>query len=304
MDKQSGFNLLQAAVLAGNYEIILKASGLLDNFVNEMENRETGDNSEVFAFDMLPRLRTSKRYHVVPNHAIKTLYEECAENNRRLNELQWGTCIDDAEQAVELVLNDGVDVNASGSDNDYTVLLHASRSSSRQFIETLIDLGADVNAQRRESKETPLMLAADWNNYMAASLLVKHGTEVNVQDRYGLTALHLSVKKDHDHLVRLLVTNKANVNIQDNTGETPLYSSVAKWPPRVNLNLVRMLLKHNADVNIQDEDGKTVSHLAVQKCCDENFLRLCLRHHADLNIGKIMDIHHCTWQSMRVMKTS
>ena len=72
MDKQSGFNLLQAAVLVGNYEVILKASGLLDNFVNEMENGKTGDNSEVFAFNMLPRLRTSTRYHVVPNHAIKS----------------------------------------------------------------------------------------------------------------------------------------------------------------------------------------------------------------------------------------
>ena len=91
--------------------------------------------------------------------------------------------------------------------------MHASRSSSSQLIETLIDLGADVNAQRKETKVTPLLLAADWNNYMASCLLVEHGTEVNVQDRCGLTALHLSVQKDHDHLVRLLVTNKADVNI-------------------------------------------------------------------------------------------
>ena len=210
MDKQSGFNLLQAAVLAKNYEIILKASVLLGNFVKEMENVKTGNNAKFFAgktaVDILQRLQTRTEYNDDPSYAIAInrlyrLYEECAEGNRRLTELQWGTCIDDAEEAVELVLTDSVDVNSSGSDNDYTALLHASRSSSSQFIETLIDLGADVNAQRRETKVTPLLLAAEWNNYMASCLLVEHGTEVNLQDRYGLTALHLSVKKDHEHLV-------------------------------------------------------------------------------------------------------
>ena len=169
MYKKSGFNLFHAAVFERDIDIISKASVLLDNFVKEMENVKTRNSAEFFAGKGLYRI-----------------YEECAEDNRRLTELQWGTCIDDAEQAVELVLNDGVDVNASGSDNDYTALLHASRSSSIQFIETLIDLGADVNAQRRETKVTPLLLAADCNNYMASCLLVEHGTEVNVQDRYGL----------------------------------------------------------------------------------------------------------------------
>ena len=99
------------------------------------------------------------------------------------------------EQAVEFVLNDGVDINAPGSNSDWTALLRASRSSSSQFIETLIDLGADVNAQRKERKETPLILAADWNNYMAAYLLVRHGADVNVQISNGFTPLHLSIKK-------------------------------------------------------------------------------------------------------------
>ena len=99
------------------------------------------------------------------------------------------------EQAVELVLNDGVDINVSGSDNDCTALLQASRSSSSQFIETLIDLGADVNAQRRQTKETPLLLAADCNNYMAASLIVRHGADVNVKISNGITPLHLLIKK-------------------------------------------------------------------------------------------------------------
>ena len=135
-----------------------------------------------------------------------------AEDNSRLTELLWGTCSDDAEQAVELVLNDGVDINAPGSDNGCTALPQASRSSSSQFIETLIDLGADVNAQRREGNETPLMLAADWNNYMAASLIVTHGADVNIHISNGCTPLHVSVSKGHENLVRLLLKHNANIN--------------------------------------------------------------------------------------------
>ena len=48
MDEQSGFNLLQAAVFEGEYDIVSKAAGLLDNFVKEMELTETGNNAKNF----------------------------------------------------------------------------------------------------------------------------------------------------------------------------------------------------------------------------------------------------------------
>ena len=173
MDKKAGFNLLQAA----EYDIVLKAQGL-------------------------------------PSYkSIKRLYNECAKDNSRQTKLQLATCNDDAEEAVELVLNDGVDINVRASDNDYTVLMQASRSSSSQFIETLIDLGADINIQRKKSKETPLKLAAVWNNYMAVCLLVRHGAYVDVQDSYGFTPPHISVRRGRENLIKLLLANKVDVNI-------------------------------------------------------------------------------------------
>ena len=195
MDEQSGFNLLQAAVLDGEYNIVLNAYGLLDNIVEEMELVTTGNNAKELprktTVDILSLIKRRKPTH----HRIERLFNEWAKDNGRLTELQWATCHDDVEQAVEFVLNDGVDINAPGSNNDWTALLRASRSSSSQFIETLIDLGADVNGQGKERKETPLILAAHWNNYMAAFLLVRHGADVNVHLSNGFTLLHLSIKK-------------------------------------------------------------------------------------------------------------
>ena len=226
MDEQSGFNLLQAAVFEEKYNIVLEATGLFNNFVEEMELTKTGKNAKEFigktAVDFLSLRKRTNPFHV----DIERIYEKL--DKSRLTELLWGTCNDDAELAVELVLKDGVDINAPVSDNDCTALLQASRSSSSQFIETLIDLGGDVNAQRRESKETPLMLAADWNNYMAASLIVKHGADVNVHISNGFTPLHVSVDKGHENFVRLLLKQNANVNIQTPNGYTPLHQSFLK----------------------------------------------------------------------------
>ena len=259
MDKQSGFNLLQAAVLDGEYNIVLNAHGLLGNIVEEMELVTTGNNAKEFpgktAVEILSLIKRRKTSH----HRIERLYNEWAKDNSRLTELQLPTCNDDVEQAVEFVLNDCVDINAPGSNSDWTALLRASRSSSSQFIETLIDLGADVNAQRGDNEFSPLILAADWNNYMAACLFVKHGTDVNVQNSNSFTPLHLSLKMDHENLVKLLLSNKADVNIQGNCRYTPLHHSVI----RNDENLVSLFLKHHADVNIQDKYGYTPSHRAV-----------------------------------------
>ena len=254
MDKKAGFNLLQAAVLEEEYDIVLKAQGL-------------------------------------PSYkSIKRLYNECAKDNSRQTKLQWATCNDDAEQAVELVLNDGVDINARASDNDYTVLMQASRSSSSQFIETLIDLGADVNMQRKKGKETPLKLAAVWNNYMAVFLLVRHGTDINVQDSYGFTPLHVSVRKGRENLIKLLLANKVDVNIQDEQGYTPLHLSVKER----NENLCRLLLEHNADVNIQDRYGNTPLHWCAIKG-NENLCRLLLEQNGDVNIQDRYGISPLNW---------
>ena len=258
MDKKAGFNLLQTAVLEEEYDIVLKAQGL-------------------------------------PSYkSIKRLYIECAKDNSRQTKLQWATCNDDAEQAVELVLNDGAAINARASGNDYTVLLQASRSSSSQFIETLIDLGADVNIQRKKSKETPLKLAAVWNNYMAVCLLVRHGAYVDVQDSYGFTPLHISVRKGRENLIKLLLANKVDVNIQDDDGYLPLHWCAFEG----NENLCRLLLEHNADVNIQDNRGCTLLHWSAREG-NESLCRLLLEHNAYVNIQDkhgFTPLHWCAFK--------
>ena len=121
--------------------------------------------------------------------------------------------INDVEKAVEIVLNEKVDINIPGKSNR-TPLMWASPSASGEFMNTLIDLGADVNAQRTDDKVAPLHLTVYGNNYMATDILLMKGANVDTQDVNGSTPLYDAVSNNHEHLVRRLLVDNADVNIK------------------------------------------------------------------------------------------
>ena len=170
LDKRSGLNLLQAAVFQGDYVTVLKASVLLgiSRFLTEMNLKTRGDGDTVLhgksAIDFLSSLDEKGKDHA----KIEKKYLADVKKDLTLTELHR---INDGEQAVELVLNNTMDIDTPGLCNR-TPLMMASLSSSSAFFETLIDLGADINVQRTNDKGTPLYLASWWNHYMAVRLLL------------------------------------------------------------------------------------------------------------------------------------
>ncbi|XP_022809464.1 ankyrin-3-like [Stylophora pistillata] len=120
-------------------------------------------------------------------------------------------------KAVEIVLNEGVDINILGKSNR-TPLLCASLSSPGEFIQTLIDLGANVNAQRTDEKAangwTPLQCCVS-NGFLSISqLLMDCGCDINLRNKFGKTSLYLAVKLEHKHLVKCLLESNAEVNMK------------------------------------------------------------------------------------------
>ncbi|XP_068687494.1 uncharacterized protein [Montipora foliosa] len=257
-DSHSGFNVLQAVVLQGDYDSVYKASIFLENFVEEMKCTTISNNASIFrgksAVDILSAPNCRK-----PGHAdIEKLYRRLVEIGETLNELHSCAKRGDVEKVIELVLNDGMDVNVAAKSN-ITPLLLASRMSSGVLIKTLIDVGADINAQTAPGKQGPLDLAASSNNYMVARLLLEHGADANIKNQWGKTLLHKAVMQNDVFLVKLLLDNKADVNIRDWEGETPVHKAVVQEDE----HLVKLLLGTRADVNIQDQRGRTPLHKAV-----------------------------------------
>ena len=179
------------------------------------------------------------------NFNIEELYKECVEKINTSTELHSCQDNNDVEKAVEIVLNEGMDVNIPGK-NNRTPLLWASLTASGKFIETLIDLGADVNAQRTDDKVASLYLAADWNNYMAVDILLKHGADVGHLD-ISQTAIHACARKGSLSISRLLTDSGVDINLRDNEGQTALYLAVKNK----HKYMVKCLLESEANVNMK-----------------------------------------------------
>ena len=278
VDRRLGFNLLQAAVFEGDSDVFFKAMVLLDNFVKEM-NFKTAENDDKFfsgmsAVDILSNLEEKGQGHA----KIDKWYQEDVEKFRTLTELHWCSRNDDAEAAVELVLNDDVDVNIPALCNR-TPLSWASPSSSSMLIKTLIDLGADVNVQRTDNKITPLMLAAGWKNYLASRLLLEHGADINLRDNYGQTPLYYAVANNHETLVKLLLEKKADVCVQDTEGDSPLHYSVRGGCFEVS----RLLIEAGCNINVRNKSHQTPLYIAVEKT-HEQLVTLLLANGADLHM--------------------
>ena len=257
MDRRSGLNLLQADK---DFRIVLKVLPFLGNLVKEMNSETTGHDANVFfrksAVDVFFSFANKSRGHA----DSEKLYQAICAKVDSFTKLHWCSCTNDAEEAVELVVNDGVDVNIPASFNR-TPLLLASISSSSLLIQTLIDLGADMNAQSTDGNVAPLKLAADWNNYMATRMLLEHGADPNIQDIRGDTPLHSSIQEGFFKISQLLIEAGCNINLRNKQGRTPLFLAVKKHDEK----LVQLLLECNADVNMECKQDRVYLVQAKEK---------------------------------------
>ena len=257
--------MLTAAVVEGNYDVFFNAHGQLSSF----------EILTAAIADTLANVETKRPGH----HKVERLNRKLMDTVNSLSELHQYAHRNDAEKAVELVLNDGLDINTPALCNR-TPLLWASLSSSGESIETLIELGANVNAQRTDDKEAPLTLSSAWNNFMAVYLLLNHGADANIAVANGYTPLHWAVMKGNQNLVKLFLKKNALINTQDAEGNSPLHTAVSKG----FFDITKLLVKKGSNVNLQNKEGRTPLFLGV-KNKHEQLIKLLIENEADVNIG-------------------
>ena len=257
--------MLTAAVVEGNYDVFFNAHGQLSSF----------EILTAAIADTLANLETKRPGH----HKVERLNRKLIDTVNSLSELHQYAHRNDAEKAVELVLNDGLDINTPALCNR-TPLLWASLSSSGESIETLIELGANVNAQRTDDKVTALNLSADWNNFMAVYLLLNHGADANIAGAGGYTPLHRAVVKGNQNLVKLFLKKNALVNTQTADGNSPLHAAVRNG----FFDITKLLVKKGSNVNLQNKEGRTPLFLGV-KNKQKQLIKLLIENEADVTIG-------------------
>ena len=262
-DEHSGFNLLQAAVLRGDDDTAEKVRNHLENFVEEM-NKRIGEKAFIFSGKSAAHILSAFKDRKKSYSLIGKIYKEFVETDVTLTELHSCAKRNDVEMAIELVLNDGMDVNVAAKRN-ITPLVWASPAASSLSIKTLIDLGADVNTQTFQGSRFGLCgsIALDsaihGNNVAVVKELLANDANANIADQHGNTVLHSSTFKRFFNISQLLIDSDSEINAGNSNGETPLYCAVLGK----NVAVVKFLLKKNADTNIQDRLGNTPLHLST-----------------------------------------
>ncbi len=106
----------------------------------------------------------------------------------------------------------------------------------------------------------PLYHASSFGLDKIVSILRQAGTYINAPgNRYGGSALHAAVFRDHIRVVELLLEAGADPSKPDFSGHTPLYTAAG----RGRLIIIEMLLKYGADVRAQYR-GLTSFEVAIR----------------------------------------
>ena len=159
-------------------------------------------------------------------------------------------------------------------EKERTLLHKACIAHDSNSTEILLENGIDINAKDSEGF-TPLILAIndvvlptelDGDEKVArggredvVELLLKHGANPNLADPAGNTPLHHAAQEDRRVILRLLLENKGDPNYKNSEGATPLH--VATQSP--SLRAAELLIKNGANPNAADNKGQTPMHLAA-----------------------------------------
>ena len=94
--------------------------------------------------------------------------------------LAWAAYEDD-EQAVDLLIRAGADVNKANDFHGVTPLALACANGNSRVVRKLLDAGADPD-RAQWSGETPLMTCANTGAVDGATALLEHGADVNATE--------------------------------------------------------------------------------------------------------------------------
>ncbi len=198
--------------------------------------------------------------------------------------------------AVRVLLNRGVDINASDSQNRLAPL-HFAASMDTNLTRFLLDHGADPNLTAFQSPifpERAPMTSLHFSVYFAhaygdacarVKLLLNSGAYVNLRNGSGNTALHIAIlagRRDLAHI--LLLEGEADIYLTNRQDKSPIqlaqelghFSWLQKWIPPPFLDdilqktpaltraiwandvpLVHHLLGQDTDLTEQDQNGKS-----------------------------------------------
>jgi ankyrin repeat protein len=104
-----------------------------------------------------------------------------------------------------------------GDPNDGETPYHSPETNDNRAVLVLLESGKLTD----DSRTTMLLRKGDWHDYAGMKMLLDHGADANRMGRWGLTALHQSLRRDNRiEMITLLLDRGANPAIENREGRS------------------------------------------------------------------------------------
>lgn len=179
------------------------------------------------------------------------------------------------EAINEIIENNGdLDLIINGE----TMLINAIKEKNDDIVNLLIENGADVNIKSDDCQRTALMWASLSGRLDYVKLLFNHGALLDLQDRDDCPALLNATYNCHEDVVEFLINNGASLDVVDDEKYSALMWAVQKQ----QFKIIKLLVKKGASLDLQNEFGITALMLAATE--DFEILQFLVNSGVNLDI--------------------
>lgn len=162
-------------------------------------------------------------------------------------------------EAAKMLIDKGAKLDFLTKVN-YTPLMKACAEGCLDIVQLLINEGVNVNRAEPKKKYTPLIKATQFNKLDVIKLLVENGAEIDLADKFGNTPLMIATQNDYVDIAEYFIEQGADVNAKTLIGYTPILYALELGRPEI----ADMLIEKGADIAVIDKyKHSTLMHAAA-----------------------------------------
>lgn len=187
---------------------------------------------------------------------------------------------------VDSLLTQGVDVNAHAKNLAYysegyeTALIGASKEGQERTVQLLLDNGAHVNASGSDHGNA-LEAASSRGHEQTVRLLLNHGAHVNAVGSNHGAALQAACLRGHEKIVRILLRSGADINAFGGVYGTALIAA----PCQDHQKILRNMNQGGAKIEVFEKVYGTAL-IAASSEGHENIVRYLRKRGYDINTDR------------------
>ena len=179
--------------------------------------------------------------------------------NRWIYNLAAGLCLIGAACAELPQLPSGESMKDIFLDERVQRLIHAVAAGDTRAVEALVDDGVDVNASGAHGI-TPIWWMVWTSNVEGLKSLLDLGGQTTMVSERHRSPLALACLKGETEMTVLLIANGADVNYANPAdGRTPIFDAIGS----LKIEIAELLLAHGASLEVEDRYGKDPVYFAI-----------------------------------------